>query len=59
MAFNNSTRPVQIGFDVVRAGLANGLVLTDRLAASNEARVLNGKMAVSLPERAAAVLVRK
>ena len=59
MAFNNSTRPVQIEFDVVRAGLANGLVLTDRLGASNEARVLNEKMAVSLPERSAAVFVRK
>jgi glycosidase len=56
---NNDKRTAQVEFDVSALALTNGVVLTDRLGAAKEVRVENGKLKVSLPERSAAIFVRK
>jgi hypothetical protein len=59
VVLNNESRPAQIEFDVVKAGLANGAALVDRLGASKEVQVLGGKLRVKLPARSAAVFVQR
>jgi glycosidase len=54
---NNDTKSAQIEFDVSPLGLANGLVLIDQLGVSKEARVADGKLRMTLPERSAAIFV--
>jgi glycosidase len=56
---NNDKEAAEIEFEVSRAVLENGAVLVDRLGIAKEAQVVNGKLKVKLPERSAAVLVRK
>lgn len=56
---NNDKEAAEIEFEVSRAGLENGAVLVDRLGIAKDAQVVNGKLKVKLPERSAAVLVRK
>jgi neopullulanase len=56
---NNDRKTAQVEFDVSALQLANGVVLTDRLGVAREVRVENGKLKVTLPERSAAILVRK
>jgi glycosidase len=56
---NNDTRATTIVFDVSAAGLANGVRLIDRLGAGKEVQVENGKIAVALPSRSAAIFVRR
>lgn len=56
---NNDKKSARIEFDVSRLGLAEGAVLTDRLGVSKEVQVANGKFKVTLPERSAAIFVRR
>jgi len=56
---NNDKEAAEIEFEVSRVGLENGAVLVDRLGIAKEAQVVNGKLKVKLPERSAAILVRK
>jgi glycosidase len=54
---NNDTKPATIEFDVGPAAVANGARLVDRLEVIGEARVTNGKLKTTLPERSVAVLI--
>ncbi|MGH9970356.1 MAG: alpha-amylase family glycosyl hydrolase [Pyrinomonadaceae bacterium] len=56
---NNEAAIAQIEFDISPLGLADGVVFTDRLGISKEARIANGKLKVTLPERSAAIFVRR
>jgi len=56
---NNDKRDAKVEFDVTPLRLAEGSVLTDRLGVSKDVRVANGKLNVTLPERLAAIFVRK
>lgn len=56
---NNERKTAQVEFDVSALGLANGVVLTDRLGVAREVRVENGKLKVTLPERSVAIVVPK
>ncbi len=56
---NNDKKSAQIEFEVSAAGLSEGVVLVDRLGASREVRVVNGKLSVTLPERSAAIFARR
>lgn len=56
---NNDKKSGQVEFETAAAGLTEGTVLVDRLGVSREARVLNGKLKVTLPERSAAIFVRR
>jgi glycosidase len=59
IAINNDKKSAQVEFDVRPAGLTDGVSLMDRLGVSREVRVSSGKLSVSLPERSAAILVRR
>ena len=59
VAINNDTKPVMIAFEVSPAGLVNGTRLVDRLGASRDLQVENGKLNVALPSRSASVFVRQ
>ena len=59
VAINNDTKPVMITFEVSPAGLANGTRLADRLGASSDLQVENGKLNVALPSRSASIFVRQ
>ena len=59
MVINNDKKAAQVEFDVSPLGMADGAVLTDRLGVSKDVRVENGKLKVTLPERSAAIFVRK
>jgi glycosidase len=56
IVINNDTKPASLEFDVTRARLADGARLTDRLDATTDARVTDGKLKVSLPARSASIL---
>ncbi|MDQ2936240.1 MAG: alpha-amylase family glycosyl hydrolase [Acidobacteriota bacterium] len=56
---NNDTKPAMIAFEVSAAGLTNGMRLGDRLGASEDVQVQNGRISVALPSRSAAIFVRK
>ena len=59
MVINNDKKAAEVEFDVSPLGMADGAVLTDRLGVSKDVRVENGKLKVTLPERSAAIFVRK
>lgn len=59
IVINNERKAAQIEFEVAAAGLTDGMVLVDQLGVSREVRVMNGKLKVTLPERSAAILVRR
>ncbi|HEV7797920.1 MAG TPA: alpha-amylase family glycosyl hydrolase [Pyrinomonadaceae bacterium] len=59
VAINNDSQPIMISFEVSPAGLANGTFLVDRLGASKDVQVVNGKLNVALPSRSAAIFVRQ
>jgi glycosidase len=59
IAINNDTKPATLEFDVSRAHIADGARLTDRLDASADARITDGKLKVSLPARSASILTVK
>src|SRR6266542_4065871 len=59
VAINNDTKPIMITFEVASAGLANGARLVDRLRASKDVQVENGKLNVALPSRSASIFVRQ
>lgn len=56
---NNDAKPTTISFAVAQAGLADGAMLVDRLGASKNVQVENGKLRVALPARSAAIFVRR
>ncbi len=57
VVINNDNNRAEIEFDITRAGLRNGASLIDRLGASREATVRDGKLKVTLPQRSAAIFV--
>jgi glycosidase len=57
IALNNASTPAQMQFDVTRAGVGNGALLSDRLGTGTDVRVANGKIAVNLPARSASIYV--
>lgn len=59
VVINNDTKPASIELDVSPAGLANGVVLVDRLGVSRDTLVQANKLSVKLPERSAAVFVQR
>jgi hypothetical protein len=59
IAINNDSRSAELDVDVSRAGLGNGVTLTDRLGALKQVQVLSGKIKLKLPERSAAILVQR
>ena len=56
VAINNDGKAVELSWDT---HLRDGTVLHDRLRVSGDVVVTNGKVRVSLPERSAALLLRK
>jgi glycosidase len=58
IVINNDSKPAQLEFDVVGTGLADGVLLTDRMDGSKAVVVTQGRLVVSLAGRSAAVLAR-
>jgi glycosidase len=56
VAINNDHQPAEISFDTA---LRDGIFLHDRLGVSGDVVVNDGKIKLTLPERSAAILVRK
>jgi glycosidase len=56
VAINNDAQQAEISFG---AGLREGIFLHDRLGVSGDVVVNEGKIKLTLPERSAAILVRK
>jgi glycosidase len=56
---NNDKKTAQVEFEISQLGFANGAVLSDRLGVSQDVRIENGKLRVTLPERSAAIFVRR
>ena len=59
VVINNDKKPAGIEFEVTPELFTNGTMLTDLLGVSKEVQVTNGKVKVSLPERSAALFVRR
>ncbi|MDX6575062.1 MAG: neopullulanase [Blastocatellia bacterium] len=59
IAINNDGKAAVIEVDALPAGLANGTVLADRLGMSKDVRVTDGRLRLSLPNRAAAIFARR
>jgi len=59
IVINNDTKPADLAFEVSPAGVPNGMRLIDRLGASKDIQVENGKLRIALPSRSAAIFVRK
>lgn len=59
IVINNDKKSARVEFEASPAGLSENAVLVDRLGASREVRVVNGKLSVTLPERAAAIFVQR
>jgi hypothetical protein len=57
VVINNDNNAAEIEFDITRAGFRNGASLIDRLGASRDATVRDGKLKVTLPQRSAAIFV--
>jgi neopullulanase len=58
-AINIEVKPATLEFDIRALGLREGLVLLDRLGTISGQHVVNAKLKLSLPPRAAAVLAPK
>ena len=58
VVINNANEPAELEFDATTANLADGTTLRDRLDASKDVVVRNGKLRVSLPKRSAAIFIR-
>lgn len=56
---NNHTKAAEIEINVMPVGLADGEVLVDRLGVSEQVRVSGRRLNVRLPERSAAIFVRR
>jgi hypothetical protein len=59
IAINNDVKSSRFEIPVAEVGLANGVVLKDRLGASHDVRVNNGKVMVELPARSSSIFVRR
>ena len=59
VVINNDKKRSEIEFNVATIGLEDGTTLSDRLGSTGEVRVINKKVTVTLPERSAAIFVRK
>ncbi|MCA1817657.1 MAG: cyclomaltodextrinase N-terminal domain-containing protein [Acidobacteria bacterium] len=55
VAFNNDAKPATFVCDARPTGLAEGTRLSDRLSASQSVSVADGKLAITLPARSAAI----
>ena len=58
VAFNNDVKPVTWTVDVGGARMSDGVVLHDRLGGIGDVPVQNGRIALTLPARSAAILVK-
>ncbi len=56
---NNETKAATVTIEVSTIALPNGALLADRLGASKDVQVVNGKIQVTLPARSAAIFVQK
>ncbi len=59
IVINNHTKGAEIEINVMPVGLADGEVLVDRLGVSEQVRVSGRRLKVRLPERSAAIFVRR
>lgn len=59
VVINNDKKPAAIEFEITPDVMANGATLADLLGVSKEVQVGNGKVKVNLPERSAAIFVRR
>jgi glycosidase len=59
VAFNNDNKEAEIEFDVSRANLRNGVMLTDRLSVARDVVVRDGKLKVTLVKRSAAIFAAR
>ena len=59
VVINNDKKPAGIEFEVAPELLTNGTMLADLLGVSKEVQVSNGKVRVNLPDRSAALFVRR
>ena len=59
VVINNDNRPATLEFSLRQTGLADGVVLIDRLNEAGETRISEGRVNVKLPARSGAILVRK
>ncbi len=59
VVINNDTKPAAFDLDAAQADLEDGARLTDRLGVSQDVRVLDGRIRLTLPARSASVLTVK
>jgi glycosidase len=59
VAINNDKKRAEIEVEIPRTVLADGSLLVDRLGVIRQVQVQSGKLKLNLPERSAAVLVRR
>ncbi|HUE81101.1 MAG TPA: alpha-amylase family glycosyl hydrolase [Pyrinomonadaceae bacterium] len=59
VVINNDAKPATVEFEVEGTGLTDGVWLTDRLKESKDLRVEGGKLNVALPQRSAAIFLRR
>ncbi|HWT01079.1 MAG TPA: alpha-amylase family glycosyl hydrolase [Pyrinomonadaceae bacterium] len=59
VAINNDTKPAAFDLDAARANLEEGARLTDRLELSQNVRVADGRIKLTLPARSASVLTTR
>ncbi len=59
VVINNDKKPAAIEFDVATGLFPPGTMLADLLGVAREVQIRDGKMKVNLPERAAAIFVRR
>ncbi len=59
VVINNDTKPANFELDAARASLEDGARLTDRLGASQDVRVADGKIKLTLPARSASVFATR
>ncbi len=56
VVINNDTKPATFDLDTARANLEDGARLTDRLEVSQNVRVADGRIKLTLPQKSASVL---
>ena len=59
VVINNEAKPATVEFEVEGTGLADGVWLTDRLKVGKDVMVEGGKLNVALPQRSAAIFLRR
>jgi hypothetical protein len=59
VVINNDKKSAGIEFEIATDVFADGVMLADLLGVSTQVQVRNGKVKVNLPERSAAIFVRR